>query len=315
MTGCCLPWARPVTNCLTLIVRSVARRSGPTGVPHKEVRVPVVSLKNIVDPALKQRYGVPAINILNDLTLEGVLLAAVQERSPLIVQTSVKTVRSIGSRVLYGMWTSMTAGIEVPVSLHLDHCPDRDVITECLEVGWNSVLFDASQLPVAENQRQTVEVVAQARQYGAQVEGEIESITGVEDGIGSDTEAARQSLDVSVAYIRETGIDVFAPSIGNAHGVYSSAPTLDATGIPCALHGGSGLTDEQFADLIARGCAKVNISTALKRQFMQSNLAFLRDAEQRDKWDPPSLFKAVQADTVALTAELMRTFGSAGKAG
>lgn len=286
--------------------------------------MPVVSLKEIVDPALEQRYGVPAINILNDLTLEAVLLAAVQERSPLIVQTSVKTVRSIGSRVLYAMWTSMTAGIEVPVTLHLDHCPDRDVITECLEVGWNSVLFDASQLPVAENQRQTVEVVAQARRYGAQVEGEIESITGVEDGIGSDTESARQTLDVSVTYIRETGIDVFAPAIGNAHGVYSAAPTLDgqrvtdvleATGIPCALHGGSGLTDAQFTDLISRGCAKVNISTALKRQFMQSNLDFLRDAEKRDKWDPPSLFKAVQADSVKLTAALMQTFGSAGKAG
>jgi fructose-bisphosphate aldolase class II len=302
----------------------VARRVETTGVSHKEVRMPVVSLKTIVDPALKQRYGVPAINILNDLTLEGVLLAAVQERSPLIVQTSVKTVRSIGSKVLYAMWTSMTAGIEVPVSLHLDHCPDRAVITECLEVGWNSVLFDASQLPVEENQRQTVEVVAEARRYGAQVEGEIESITGVEDGIGSDAESARQTLDVSVAFIEATGVDVFAPAIGNAHGVYKTTPKLDAqrvtdvleaTGVPCALHGGSGLTDEQFQDLIARGCAKVNISTALKRQFMQSNLEFLRDAEKRDKWDPPSLFKAVQADTVALTAGLMRTFGSAGKAG
>lgn len=286
--------------------------------------MPVVSLKEIVDPALEQRYGVPAINIFNDLTLEGVLLAAVQERSPLIVQTSVKTVRSIGSRVLYAMWTSMTAGIEVPVSLHLDHCPDRAVITECLEVGWNSVLFDASQLPVEENQRQTVEVVAEARRYGAHVEGEIESITGVEDGVGSDTESARQTLEVSVTYIRTTGIDVFAPAIGNAHGVYRATPTLDAqrvtdvleaTGVPCALHGGSGLSDEQFADLIARGCAKVNISTALKRQFMQSSLDFLREAEQRDKWDPPSLFKAVQADTVEMTAALMRTFGSAGRAG
>lgn len=285
--------------------------------------MPVVSLKDIVDPALEQRYGVPAINIVNDLTLEGVLAAAVQERSPLIVQTSVKTVRSIGSRVLYAMWTSMTAGIEVPVCLHLDHCPDRDVITECLEVGWNSVLFDASQLPVAENQRQTVDVVAQARRYGAQVEGEIESITGVEDGIGSDTESARQSLDVAITFITTTGVDVFAPAIGNAHGVYRSTPTLDAgrvtdvveaTGVPCALHGGSGLTDEQFQDLIARGCAKVNISTALKVQFMQSNLAFLREAEKHDKWDPPSLFTAVRADTVALTAALMRTFGSAGKA-
>ena len=286
--------------------------------------MPVVSLKDIVDPALERRYGVPAINVLNDLTLEGVLQAAVQERSPLIVQTSVKTVRAIGSRVLHAMWTSMTAGIEVPVSLHLDHCPDRAVITECLEVGWNSVLFDASQLPVAENQRQTLEVVAQARRYGAHVEGEIESITGVEDGVGSDAEAARQTLDVSVAFIKETGVDVFAPAIGNAHGVYASTPTLDAqrvtdvlaaTGVPCALHGGSGLTDEQFKDLIARGCAKLNISTALKRRFMQSSLALLRDAEKRDKWDPPSLFTAVQADVVTMTAALMRTFGSAGKAG
>ncbi|MGS0686012.1 class II fructose-bisphosphate aldolase [Nakamurella sp. GG22] len=286
--------------------------------------MPVVSLKEIVDPALEQRYGVPAINIFNDISLAGVLEAAVAERSPLIVQTSVKTVRSVGSRVLYAMWTSMTAGIEVPVSLHLDHCPDRAVITECLEVGWNSVLFDASQLPVAENQRQTVEVVAEARRYGAHVEGEIESITGVEDGIGSDAESARQTLDVSVGFITETGVDVFAPAIGNAHGVYRSTPTLDAqrvtdvveaTGVPCALHGGSGLTDDQFRDLIARGCAKVNISTALKRQFMQSSLGFLRDAEQRDKWDPPSLFASVQADTVQMTAALMRTFGSAGKAG
>ena len=117
---------------------------------------------------------------------------------------------------------------------------------------------------------------------------------------------------------------MFAPAIGNAHGVYKATPTLDAqrvtdvveaTGVPCALHGGSGLTDEQFRELIANGCAKVNISTALKRQFMQSNLEFLRDAEKRDKWDPPSLFKAVLADTVDLAAGFMRTFGSAGKAG
>ena len=285
--------------------------------------MPVVSLKSIVDPALQQRYGVPAINILNDLTLEGVLLAAVQERSPLIVQTSVKTVRSIGSRVLYAMWTSMTAGIEVPVSLHLDHCPDRAVITECLEVGWNSVLFDASQLSVEENQRQTVEVVAEARRYGAQVEGEIESITGVEDGIGSDTESARQTLDVSVAFIEATGVDVFAPAIGNAHGTYKTTPKLDAgrvtdvveaTGVPCALHGGSGLTDEQFADLIARGCAKVNISTAIKESYMRSALAHLKEAEAKDKWDPPTLFARQRESLVQTAREHIALFGGSGRA-
>lgn len=283
----------------------------------------VTSLKEIVDHAFTARYGVPAINVVNDLTLEAVLAGAVEARSPVIVQTSVKTVKSIGSRVLFAMWESMTAGIEVPVALHLDHCPERAVITECLERGWNSVLFDASTLPVAENQRQTVEVVAEARRFGAHVEGEIESITGVEDGIGSDTESHRQSLDVALGFIRTTGVDVFAPAIGNAHGVYSRAPDLDservtdlvgATGVPVALHGGSGMSDAQFADLIARGCAKVNISTNLKITFMKSNLAYLRDAEERDAWDPPSLFKHVRADVVALTTQLATTFGSAGKA-
>jgi fructose-bisphosphate aldolase class II len=185
------------------------------------------------------------------------------------------------------------------------------------------VLFDASRLPVEENQRQTIEVVAEARSYGANVEGEIESITGVEDGIGSDEEAQRQALPVALEFIRATGIDVFAPAIGNAHGVYRAEPKLDAqrvsdivaaAGIPIALHGGTGMTDAQFTDLIRRGCAKVNISTALKVSYMQANLAFLRDAEERGKWDPPSLFSAVRTAVKELAADHMRRFGSVGKA-
>jgi ketose-bisphosphate aldolase len=285
--------------------------------------VPVVPLKDIVDRAFAERYGVAAINIVNDLTLEAVLAAAVRERSPLIVQTSVKTVRSIGLDLLQAMWRELTADIDVPVSLHLDHCPDREVISSCLRKGWNSVLFDASALPVEENKRQTIEVVAEARSYGASVEGEIESITGVEDGIGSNAESERQSLPVALDFIRATGVDVFAPAIGNAHGVYRTEPKLDAQRVsdivaaqpvPIALHGGTGMTDAQFTDLIARGCAKVNISTALKVRYMRANLAFLRDAEERDRWDPPSLFTAVRAEIIDMAAGLMGRFGSVGKA-
>lgn len=283
----------------------------------------VVTLKEIVDRAFAGRYGVPAINILNDLTLEAVLAGAVEARSPIIVQTSVKTVKSIGATVLFSFWKSMTAGIEVPVTLHLDHCPDRAVITECLNLGWNSVLFDASQLPVEENLRQTIEVVAEARTHGAHVEGEIESITGVEDGHGSDEVGVRQSVEVSLDFIRRTGVDVFAPSIGNAHGVYRSTPVLDfqrvtdivtAQPVPIALHGGSGMTDDQFRDLISRGCAKVNISTALKMLYMQSMLSNLTACERAAKWDPPTVFSAVAADVRELTSTLAGTFGSAGKA-
>jgi ketose-bisphosphate aldolase len=285
--------------------------------------VPVVPLKQILDRAFAERYGVAAINVVNDLTLEAVLAAAVEERAPVIVQTSVKTVRSIGMDLLFAMWRELTSGIEVPVSLHLDHCPDREVLSACLRKGWNSVLFDASSLPVAENQRQTIEVVAQARSYGAHVEGEIEAITGVEDGIGSDEEAQRQSLPVALEFIRATGIDVFAPAIGNAHGVYHAEPKLDAQRvsdivaaqpIPIALHGGTGMTDAQFTDLIARGCAKVNISTALKVSYMKANLAFLRQAAERDSWDPPSLFAAVRTAVRDMAAGHMRRFGSAGRA-
>jgi ketose-bisphosphate aldolase len=285
--------------------------------------VPVVPLKEIVDKAFAERYGVAAINVVNDLTLEAVLAAAVEQRSPVIVQTSVKTVRSVGIDLLFGMWRELTAGIEVPVSLHLDHCPDRTVLSSCLRKGWNSVLFDGSRLPVRENQRQTVEVVAEARAYGANVEGEIEAITGVEDGIGSDEVAKQQSLPVALEFIRKTGVDVFAPAIGNAHGVYHAEPHLDAQRvsdivaaqpIPIALHGGTGMTDAQFTDLIARGCAKVNISTALKVTYMKANLSFLRGAQERDSWDPPSLFTTVRAAVLDMAADHMRRFGSVGRA-
>jgi fructose-bisphosphate aldolase class II len=285
--------------------------------------MPVVPFKEIVDRAYKERYGVGAFNIVNDLTLEAVLAAAVDLRAPVIVQTSVKTVKSIGRDVLFGMWKTMTAGVEVPVSLHLDHCPEREVITSCLEAGWNSVLFDGSSLPVDENLRQAKEVVDEARRHGAHVEGEIEPFKGVEDDIGSDDEPDRQSLEVALDFIRQTRIDCFAPAIGNAHGWYASEPKLDAQRvsdiedaepIPIALHGGSGMTDAQFTDLIARGCAKVNISTALKRRFMKSNLEFLREAEAGDKWDPPSLFKHVRAEVVDMASDHIRRFGSEGKA-
>ncbi len=285
--------------------------------------MPVVPLNAILKPAFDERYGVPAINVFNDLTMETVLATAVDERSPLIVQTSVKTVRSIGATGLFAMWEAMTAGIEVPVSLHLDHCPDRAVITECLARGWNSVLFDASELPVAENQRQTIEVVAEARSYGAHVEGEIESITGVEDGHGSDEESQRQPLHTVLDFIAATGVDVFAPAIGNAHGVYKQQPMLDfarvdeivrEAAVPIALHGGSGLTDSDFKHLISLGCAKVNISTALKMTYMRSGLDYLKESERTDKWDPPSLFAHTAGEIHTMVAALMRQFGSSGTA-
>jgi fructose-bisphosphate aldolase class II len=285
--------------------------------------VPVVAMKEILDRALAERYGVAAFNILNDLTIEAVLAAAAEERAPVILQTSVKTVRMYGREQLYGIFQALAREVPVPVTLHLDHCPDRTVISDCLRAGWNSVLFDAHELDVAENLRQTTEVVAEAHRTGAHVEGEIEGIQGVEDDVGSDEASVVRSLEVAVDFIKRTGVDCFAPAIGNAHGQYKQAPVLDAqrvsdlvaaTGVPMALHGGTGLSDVQFTDLIARGCAKVNISTALKESYLKSSLEFLREAEERNSWDPPSLFRHQRAAIVQMARRHIRLFGSSGRA-
>ena len=285
--------------------------------------MPVVPLKDLLDRAFEERYGVAAFNIVNDLTLEAVLAAAVELRAPVIVQTSVKTVKSIGRDVLFGMWRTMTAGIEVPVTLHLDHCPEREVITSCLEAGWNSVLFDASpcrwRRTNARPKRSWRRRIDRARTWKARSRASRVSRT---------TSAPTRSRPVSRSRWRSSssarrGSTASRPRSGTRTACMrpsrSSTPSGSPTSwtaepIPIALHGGSGMTDAQFSDLIARGCAKVNISTALKRRFMQSNLAFLRDAEAADKWDPPSLFKHVRADIVDMAEDHIRRFGSEGKA-
>lgn len=282
--------------------------------------MPVVPTQEILKRAFAERYGVAAINVVNDLTMEAVLAAAEELRAPLIVQTSVKHVEMTGVEVMFAMWTEMTKRITVPVALHLDHCPDRAVISACLAAGWNSVLFDASKLTVEENQRQCIEVVAEARRYGALVEGEIEGFKRTEEMTGDEAEHV-QTLETVVDFVQATGVDVFAPAIGNAHGTYKTAPHLDsqrvtdivaATGIPVALHGGTGMSPEQFTDLIARGCAKVNISTALKIAFMKSGYDYM--TENPGKYDPPSIFKVQRAAVKAMAEDHITKFGSVGKA-
>jgi fructose-bisphosphate aldolase class II len=252
--------------------------------------------------------------------MEAVLAAAEELRAPVIVQTSVKHVVMTGVDVMYAMWREMTENITVPVALHLDHCPDRALISECLAMGWNSVLFDASKLSVEENMRQCVEVVDEARRHGADVEGEIEGFKRTEEMTGDEAEHV-QSLKTVVDFVRATGVDVFAPAIGNAHGVYAATPHLDsqrvsdiveATGIPVALHGGTGMTPEQFSDLIGRGCAKVNISTALKIAFMKSGYEYM--GAHPGVYDPPALFTAQRTAVMEMAKYHIRLFGSEGKA-
>ncbi len=281
----------------------------------------VVTLPEILDPAFKNRYGVAAFNAVDDVTMDGLIRAADEARSPLIIQLSVKTVKFWGAKVIKDMFTTMAGRVSVPVTLHLDHCPDPEIAKECLQLGWNSVLFDGSELSYDDNFRITQEITTYATQYGAHVEGEVVAVAGVEDGVGRETEGELLPLDQELAFIRETGIYCYAPAIGTAHGFYKSTPVIryeamaqlvELTQMPMVLHGGSGLTDDVYRRLIARGAVKVNISTALKKTLADGYRTYLET--HPTEYNPLKLIDAVRCDVMKLAQHYFKLFGSGGKA-
>ena len=281
----------------------------------------VVSLPEIMGPAFERRYGVAAFNAVDDITMDGLIRAAEQSRSPMIIQISVKTVKFWGAEVIKDMFTNMAGRVSVPVTLHLDHCPDPQVARECLELGWNSVLFDGSGLAFDENFRNTQEIVKIARQTGASVEGELVAVAGVEDGVGSEEEGDLVPIEREIEFIRETGIYCYAPPIGTAHGFYNAAPSIrydriqqlvEATAMPMVLHGGSGLDDDVFSRLISLGAAKVNISTDLKKTFADGFRAYLE--ARPTEYNPLKLIGAVRDDVTRMAQAYFKIFGSEGKA-
>lgn len=268
-------------------------------------------------------YAVPAVNVLDDLSLRAVVAAAVATSAPLIVQLSVKTVRSTGTELLTTMFRLATREAPVPVALHLDHCPDRAVIDEVVAAGWSSVLFDASDRDLATAERETAEVVAQAHAAGIDVESEIENIIGVEDGVGSDVALHAYSVPELAEVAARTGADLIAPQLGTAHGEYRARPVLlpervrelaALTDRSIVLHGGTGLSAQDFRAFIDAGVSKINISTAVKVAYMRSAAVHLDEARARDRWDPPSMFRDVSAAVEAAIVPLIEQFGAAGHA-
>ena len=283
--------------------------------------MPAVALKEILQPAFKARYGVGAFNIVNDLTMAAVLDAAVESKSPVIIQVSVKTVKMWGAKMLQQMFAEMASRRPIPATLHLDHCPDVELIKTCLDAGWNSGLFDASSLSYQDNLRLCKDLVAFAKKHGAGIEGELEAVRGIEDEVGSDLEGELVPVERCVEFIEATGIDCFAPAIGTAHGLYKAEPKINFDRVeaivarcptPIVLHGGTGLSSDTFKRLITAGCAKVNISTMLKITFADSFRNYL-EAKPKE-YDPMKLQKAVHTDLVKMAKGFMETFGSAGRA-
>ena len=268
-------------------------------------------------------YAVPAVNVLDDISLRAVVAAAVQLSAPMIIQISVKTVKQLGVELTTTTFNLAAQDAPVPVALNLDHCPDRAVISDVVAAGWSSVLFDASNRDMAQAELETAEVVKEAHARGVDVESEIENIIGVEDGVGSDTSLHSYTTAQLADMAARTGVDLIAPQLGTAHGMYKARPVLlpervfelaALTDIPIVLHGGTGLTEQDFRSFIDAGVSKINISTAVKMAYMQAAADHLDIARATNKWDPPTMFRAIQARVTDVIATHIQWFGADGQA-
>ncbi len=280
------------------------------------------TMTGMLEAAKNGKYAVGAFNIVDYNSARAVVRVAERLNAPVIVQTSVKTVEFWGAPTIVSWMEDLASDSPVPVALHLDHCKGIDVIRTCIDAGWTSVMIDASAKPFEENLAVTKQAVELAESAGVSVEAEMGRIVGVEDDIFvSEHDAHLANVDEAVTFCEGLNLSAFAPAIGTAHGVYKGEPKIAfdeleqiarRTGVPIALHGGTGLAEEVFRKAIALGCAKVNISTAIKYAFIDG---FVDYHNANGQYEPLKPLGAQFESVRQVVDDNIKLFGSAGKAG
>jgi tagatose 1,6-diphosphate aldolase GatY/KbaY len=289
----------------------------------------IVNAKEILIEATKGKYAVGAFNITNLIQMEAVVEAAVDKKAPLIIQTSVKPSKFLGRDVLVGIYRTLAQSAPIPICLHLDHCTDVDYCKQCADAGYTNIMIDASKQSYDENIRLTREVVDYSHSVGdISVEGELGTVSGVEDQIKvAEDEAALANPAQAVEFIERSGVDLFAPAIGTAHGVYKTknpkidferlgkiAKIVNGSGIktPLVVHGGTGLPADYITKLIEMGGSKFNVSTELKHALIDSTFGYI--SEHREEYDPGKVDIAVKDAIRKAVGSWIDILGSEGKA-
>lgn len=289
----------------------------------------IVNAKEIMVEAARGRYAVGAFNVTNLVQFEGVVDAAVEKKAPLIIQTSVKPSKFLGADVLVAVYRTIAAAAPIPICLHLDHCTEVDYCKKCADAGYTNIMIDASKQAFDGNVRQTREVVEYCHKAGnISVEGELGTVGGVEDQIKvAEDEAQLANPRQAVEFVEATGLDIFAPAIGTAHGVYKTKnPKIDferlaqinrllngdGVRVPLVVHGGTGLPEDYIKRLIEAGGAKFNVSTELKRTMIDAEYEYL--SANREEYDPGKVDIAIRDAVRKVVGRWIQTLGSAGKA-
>ena len=223
-----------------------------------------------------QRRSLLATNFYNFETLRGVLTAALAANEPIILQLTESSLKYMGTRVAVSMARTALKEFGVKGWLHLDHSTSYNLIYECLDNGFDSVMIDASEKSFEENIEITSKVVELASQYNANVEAEL----GYVAKLGQSSELlAYTDPQEAMQFVKATNVHALAVAIGTVHGFYKKEPKLEldrlseiyqATQIPLVLHGGSGVPEQTLREAVKRGICKINLATEIKNIFMET---------------------------------------------
>ena len=255
----------------------------------------LVTLKEILAMAEEKNCAIGAFNTPNLENLNAVLRTAERLNLPVIISHAELHEPASPLRIIGPVMVDAARRAKVPVCVHLDHCETFSYMEEALEMGFTGVMYDGSALPYEENVENTRRAVAMSQKYGASVEAEIGQLAAREGG--EDENAAGPVYtdpDLALKFCRETGIDALAPSFGTAHGVYKSKPVLDLervktisdmTGLPLVMHGGSGVSEDEYRRAIKNGIRKVNYYTymskagvkAVQKMLAEQDVTFYHD--------------------------------------
>ena len=231
----------------------------------------LVNLNDVLFDAQKNGYVVGLFNTIDTDMLDAVLSAAEELRSPVIIGTAEVLLPQGELKLIAPALIAAAKRATVPVVVHFDHGLTFGRCMEALQLGFSSVMFDGSANEESENLRATGEIVKIAHAFGATVEGEIGHVGSAETDDGANADSYTTPEEAK-RFVERTGVDALAVAIGTAHGAYKSTPKLDigrlaairaALDTPLVLHGGSGLSDDDFRNTIKNGVAKINVFTDL----------------------------------------------------
>ncbi|MDI6904622.1 MAG: class II fructose-1,6-bisphosphate aldolase [Candidatus Bathyarchaeia archaeon] len=303
----------------------------------------LVTNRDLLFPAMREAYAVGAFNISNLESFLAVVEAAVEEKSPVIVAVTPSSVRYAGLAYIEKIVKTAAESAPVPMSLHLDHGKDIEIVSKSIDAGFTSIMIDGSHLKFEENVALTKRVVELAHIKGVSVEAELGRLAGIEESTVEEKEAVLTDPNAAKEFVERTDADTLAVAIGTSHGAYKfkGEPKLDferlklireKVDVPLVLHGASsvpawiiekavkygaelsgakGIPEEHIKEAISLGISKINIDTDLRLAFTATIREFLTNSPK--EFDPRKILGSAKEAMKEVVKGKMRLFGSSGK--